>query len=422
MKVVDTISRSGRNLKSAKLRTFLTALAIAIGGFTLVLTLAASQGARDYTNRLVSTNFDPRSVVVAKDKDFFGSPGSSKPKEYSEDLANSFGIQIKQLESKDIAKIESLPHVKQVIANYDLNAQFITRDGSKKYVGALSVYDAAQKPQIAAGEAPAALSDNSVLMSDEYLSLLHFSSARDAIGKTVTVQVRQLTGQTSAKDYKVVGVTTKSSLDLGFTAVGLRVSENEASRINEFVNGGTVLADKVPSVLVRGDGVPAETLKQEIQNAGYQAKTAQDLQEFLTQIVNVLGIIIAVFGAITLVASFFGVVNTQYISVLERTREIGLMKALGMSRGTVSRLFIIEATLIGFIGAVLGAGVGIATGTLLNPWISQKIKFGHEHLLVFKPGQVIALVVFLMIVTTVAGLLPARKAAKLDPIEALRTE
>jgi putative ABC transport system permease protein len=128
------------------------------------------------------------------------------------------------------------------------------------------------------------------------------------------------------------------------------------------------------------------------------------------------------FGVITLIASFFGVVNTQYISVLERTREIGLMKALGMSRRSVSLLFIIEATWIGFLGALLGSVLAVVAGSLLNPWISRKLSFGGEHLLIFKPSQIILLIAFLMLITTVAGLLPARKASRLDPIEALRTD
>jgi putative ABC transport system permease protein len=422
MKIADTVKRSGRNLRSAKLRTLLTALAISVGGFTLVLTLAASQGARSYTDRLVSNNFDPTAVFVAKDKEFFSNSTGSKPKEYSTDLVASRGVQLKQFDNADIAKIKALPHVKQVVSAYNISAQFITRQGAKKYTGGINVYDSAQKPQIKAGTAPSTLANDAVLLPDDYLSLLNFSSVQDAIGKTINVQVQQVSGETLARQYIVAGVTTKSSLDIGLTPVGVYVSEDEARQLNMFINEGTILADKVPTVLVRGDGVSADALKQEIQNAGYEARTAQDLQQFLTQIVNILGIIIAVFGVITLVASFFGVVNTQYISVLERTREIGLMKALGMSRGTVSFLFVIEATLIGFIGAGMGALGGITLGTLLNPWISKKINFGSEHLLIFKPVQVIMLIVFLMLITTFAGLLPARKAAKLDPIEALRTE
>jgi putative ABC transport system permease protein len=423
MKFFDTARRGGRNLRSAKLRTLLTALAISIGGLTLTLTLAASQGARDYTARLVSSNFDPKAVFVAKDKSFFSNTNGDKPREYTTDLGRTGrGELLKEFDSSDIAAIKKLPHIVGVIENYSLNAQFITREGAKKYTGSLTVYDSSQKPVIAAGSAPDVLADDTVLMPDDYISLLNFQSPQDAIGKTLSVQIQQVTGKTQVRHYKVAGVTTKSNLSLNFSPLGLYVSEHEAGNLNSFINGGTVGADKVASLLVRGDGVSADTLKAEMQQKGFEARTAKDLQQFITQIVNILGIIITVFGIVTLVASFFGVVNTQYISVLERTREVGLMKALGMRRKTVLLLFIIEATWIGFIGAALGSGAGVVLGTLLNPWISKKINFGSQHLLVFIPWQIAALVLFLMLVTTVAGLLPARKAAKLDPIEALRTE
>lgn len=422
MKITDTIKRSSRNLRSAKLRTLLTALAIAVGGFALTLTLAASQGARDYTDKLISNNFDKNAVIVAKDKEFFENGTRSNPKEYSSDLASNRGLQFKQFDSQDIDKMKRLPHVVSVISNYENSAQYITRQGAKKYTSSLIVYDSSQKPQIKSGVAPNVLPNNSLLMPDQYLELLNFKSSDDAIGKTITVQVRQLSGQTSAKEYTITGITTKSSLDLGFMGAGVYISESEAKRLNGFINNGTIYADKVPTVLVRGDGISADTLKQEIQSLGFEARTSKDIQQFLNQIVNILGVIIAVFGFITLVASFFGVVNTQYISVLERTREIGLMKALGMSRGAVSFMFVIEATLIGLIGAVIGSLGGVLLGVLMNPWISKKINFGNEHLLVYKPVQLVILIILLMFITTVAGLLPALRASKQDPIEALRTE
>jgi len=234
--------------------------------------------------------------------------------------------------------------------------------------------------------------------------------------------VRQQTGHTLAKTYTIVAITTKSSLSINFSDVGPYVSVNEAKTLNDFINSGTVNGNLVPTVTIRGDGASADTLKSEVVKLGFQARTSKDLEGFLNQVITVLQSIIVVFGLITLVASFFGVVNTQYISVLERTREIGLMKALGMSRRTVSRLFMVEATLIGLLGALLGSAAGYALGTALNPWLSKKLNFGSEHLLIFGVAQTLGLIVFLMLVTTIAGLLPARKAAKLDPIEALRTE
>src|SRR5206468_850501 len=117
-----------------------------------------------------------------------------------------------------------------------------------------------------------------------------------------------------------------------------------------------------------------------------------------------------------------GVVNTMYISVLQRTREIGLMKALGMHKKDINKLFLFEAALIGLLGGVVGSVIAIVLGVGLNPWISSKLSLGNVHLLRFMPGQIVALVAALTLVAIIAGLLPARKASRLDPIEALRTE
>ena len=189
MKLLDTLKRSSRNLKHAKVRTFLTASAIAVGGFTLTLTLAAATGARSYANRLISANTSANSVFVAKDESLFGS-GNTKPQEYSDDLASVFGALFKQLTPKDIANLQGLPHVKSVLENYDLSAQFVTRDGAKKYTGALYTYDSAQKPTMKIGTALESVKPGTVLLSDDYIALLKFKSPEDAVGKQVTVQVR----------------------------------------------------------------------------------------------------------------------------------------------------------------------------------------------------------------------------------------
>ncbi len=422
MRAIDVIRRSGRNLRQSKIRTLLTASALAVGGFTLTLTLAAANGAQSYSQKIIAANFDQQSLVVAKDASLFGAQTSSEPREYSQDIGTAFGTTVKLLDDQDVATISRQPNVESVVRQYNLTAQYITREGAKKVVGAINVYDSGQKPELVAGQAEGRLRAGTVVLPDSYLKPLQFASANAALNQRISIQVAQLSGQSRAYNFTVVAVSTKSKLDIGFSAVGPYVAESDAASINTYINAGSTAANRVPTVIVRSDGADTTALKARLQGLGYEARTAQDLQSFLDQIIKVLQIIILVFGFITLVASFFGVVNTQYISVLERTREIGLMKALGMRRGTVSWLFIIEATWIGLLGALIGSIAAITAGTLLNPWISEQINFGDEQLLIFDPIQILALIAFLMLVTTVAGLLPARKASKLDPIEALRTE
>ncbi len=431
MSWADIIKRSGRSLRQAKVRTLLTAAALAVGGFTLTATLAAANGAKAYGNKLVYTNFDPSSLIVAKSQDIFTSgPGSNKPQPYSSSYAalGDRGQQVKELDQNDLTALAKISGVASVFEQYTTSAQFITSPNSGKFTGSVEAFDPTISHQFTAGNlVNGNVPSGDVVLPQDYVSLLNFKSDQAAIGQTVSVQLRQIVGKTSVMNFKVVAVlAAPSTLIGGSSNTTLLLNAQDAQSAYDFVNQGTINYNRFLTATVRVvDGTNQAKLnavQKAIQKAGYGAESAQNAQALITQIVNVLQIIILVFGLITLVASFFGVVNTQYISVLERTREIGLMKALGMSSRSVSKLFIVEAAWIGAIGAVIGSILAIIIGTLINPWISKKINFSGSNLLIFHWQQVLGLIVFLVIVSVVAGLLPARKASRLDPIEALRTE
>lgn len=454
MKARDIIRRAGRGLRQAKARTLLTSLAIAVGAFTLTLSLAAGEGARQYADKLINSNVDPQSLYIVKDAALTGESGAvgSGLKEYSEDRTQFGGATFKALSAKDIETIKATEGIVSVQPTYVVQADYISFEGSdKKYTTDVSVYDPNILPEVAAGTLPARgtqITDQGIIIPESYLETLGVANPKDFIGKRVTLHltkaaptpsdqeiqqafvrggtaaIQQLAkGEVRDVTFTVAAISAKSSTSFSASS-GLFISENQARDLSEFLTKGTDQYQKYISASAKvKEGVDPESVKNVLNSNDVKARTARDLQSLLFTIVNTLQGIVIGFGIIALIASIFGIINTQYISVLERTSEIGLMKALGMRGRHVSRLFQVEAAWIGLLGGVIGSVFAVGLGLALNPWITTALGLGEgTYILIFQPLPIAILLVALMLIAMIAGYFPSRKAAKLDPIEALRTE
>ncbi|MEM4247591.1 MAG: ABC transporter permease, partial [Candidatus Woesearchaeota archaeon] len=160
------------------------------------------------------------------------------------------------------------------------------------------------------------------------------------------------------------------------------------------------------------------------QKEGREDFSVQSSTELIESFMKVLFIIQAVFvgiAAISLLVGGIGIMNTMYTAVLERTREIGVMKAIGARNKDILALFLIESGFLGAAGGIIGIIIGSGISKIVE--VAVNAQYGANTILaVFPPYLLVGALLFSFGVGAVSGLLPARRASKLKPVDALRYE
>lgn len=433
MRRIDIIRRAGKSLRLAKKRTILTSLAIAVGATTVAVAIAAAKGGNAYVESLANKIGDQRALTViraVKSRDPYAPNKISTTREDFEKTQAEESIKSRVISKEDLNKISKVKGVRKASPAIPVSAETVRIENGEKYDVGIATKNDEQEMELSAGKLDKnnQIDAGKIVAPKAYVEVLGGKKPEDIIGKKVILEFKDSKGQIFEKTFEIQAV------DAGKTETTFSYKGNFWIENSDGLVIATKQNDRDPqfySLSVTTDGSrTVDEIKKDILalNGGsyYDVSTFADDKAIVQAGINAISAGLAGFGFLTLLAAVFGIINTQYISVLERTSQIGLMKSLGMRKSDVSKLFRYEAALIGLIGGIIGIVVAYGV-TFLNPVIKNALKLQNTAGVdtnLLQPNWLawILLVLVLMIISILSGYLPARKAAKMNPIEALRTE
>jgi putative ABC transport system permease protein len=478
VKAYDLIELAGRNLREAGLRNSLTTLGISVGVASLVAMMSLGIGLQMLANRNLGRSGLFDTIIVTSSQDGraprFGqqAPAANTPSKPLDDAARH--------------SFEHIANVKEVYPNVtavaDVRLENAKGDGHFVVIGSLpqsarssESFDDAQGGFFSAPDAQEAIllssfarelldlppeprnsdvkltSEQANQLLGNYLTLRYHqreaspaaSTTKQAPPKSGEAAAEPASSGDSAADaqsfnlvpkqirLKIVGiVSTEPNRGFRQGRIPVFLPLSLAESLN-MVQAGELWSTLRPSaaktylaLMVRVNKSKAVTqVEEDIKKQGFSTFSIVDASKNITRFFRFLDLFLGIFGSMALAVASLGIVNTLVMAILERRREIGIMKALGASDGDVKRIFFVEAGVMGIMGGMLGAALGWAIGRVINAvtnFYLQRQDLRPENFWHVSWALVFLALGFSVGVSLLAGWFPSARAARLDPVHALR--
>ncbi len=407
MKIFDLFLIGIRNLSHRRLRSYLTMLGILIGITAVVALISMGQGMEDaITEQFESVGSNI--IMVMGSGGGMSSPIMSMVSE-------------KPLTVKDKEVIESVKGV-NIVAEYIIMPASVGFHGEKtdSFLGGSSpgptreIIEASMNAYREAGR--------ELKEGDRYKAVIGNNIAHTAFDREVSIGDKiTILGQ----EFRVVGIYEK---------IGNAMDDNSIMIPIDIMRDLIDEKEKISMLYLntkKGYDVQkvAENIEEELRDyrdedegdETFVVSTASDLLETFGSILNIVQAVVVGLAAISLLVGGVGIMNTMYMAVMERTREIGTMKAIGATNADILTIFLVESGVLGMIGGIVGVTIGLGISKLVEIAVTQfyGTPLIKAHVSLVLIGGAVA---FSFIVGMMSGIFPAKQASSLKPVDALRYE
>jgi putative ABC transport system permease protein len=456
VKANDVVELAARNLRESVLRNSLTTVGIAVGVASLVAMLSLGIGLQQLANRrLAKSGLFNTVIVSSRDIQGFGGPGGGRRRNAQDEKPSP------PLDDNAREQIAKIPHVLEVYPDLRFMAE-VSAGAKPQFVQIASLPTSAKDREAFEnlhGKFFSSPDAAEVILQDEFAKTL-VDNPDSLIGKDLTIRYaeRAGAGDKNAPGEQSSGTSVDELIASGFSVtrksttlrvVGISEHDPEAGmRVGraavfvplQFAEGLNVMLGSDLREMVRSsyrgrvymaltaridDPSKVQPVEDEVKKLNWSTFSLLDAARSLRRFFTILDLFLGIFGSLALAVALLGIVNTLIMAILERRREIGIMKAVGAADSDIRRLFFAEAGVMGLMGGIVGVLFGWMIGQVINGGTNIYLRSQQMPTETFwaVPWWLVAgAITFSIVVSLVSGMYPAARAAKLDPVQALRYE